>query len=191
MKSDFLKSCYFFITSCPRQLINHNCCFVPCSENHGYADRPSTRLIDLRLRADHCMHRRDIERRGDPCSSAPFRFPDNGLEANRMQTRTTRTLRADRRDPKREAVGPQDLVLARQMWSQHGMVQKRSCATVTTLQFMSLAASDGWLDVIGRDSKTHTCTNKRGDRFTDSPTVPLLPTASLHASAITPNVEMC
>lgn len=67
-----------------------------------------------------------------------------------MQTRTTRTLSSDRRDPKREAVDPQDLVLARQMWSQHGMVQKRSCATVSTMQFMSLAGSSGWLDVVGR-----------------------------------------
>lgn len=57
----------------------------------------------------------------------------------------------DRRDPKREAVDLQDLVLiTRQMWSQHGMVQKRSCATVTTMQFMSLAAGGGWLDVVGR-----------------------------------------
>ncbi|KAI6801309.1 hypothetical protein KC363_g3469 [Hortaea werneckii] len=75
----------------------------------------------------------------------------------------TRTLSSDRRDPKREEVDPQDLVLTRQMWSQHGMAQKRGCATVTTMQFMSLAASGGWLDVFGR---------------------------GLQASAITPNVEM-
>ncbi|GAB1732021.1 hypothetical protein NU195Hw_g6269t1 [Hortaea werneckii] len=91
----------------------------------------------------------------------------------------TRTLSSDRRDLKREAVDAQDLALTRQMWSQDGMAQKRSCATVTTMQFMSLAASGGWLDVVGRD------------RFTDSPTVLLLPTTGLHASAINPNVEMC
>lgn len=121
-----------------------------CSENHGYAEHevdlpsPASGSVHASGRFPSAVFKRDVERCGDP---APSRFLDNGLEANRMQTRT---LSSDRRDPKREAVDAQDLVLTRQMWSQHGMAQKRSCATVTTMQFMSLAASGGWLDVVGR-----------------------------------------
>ena len=111
--------------------------------------------MDLLLQADQCMYR-DASRL--LCSSGTsnsavtlqlcaFSLPRQWTEANRMQTRT---LSSDRRDLKREAVDAQDLALTRQMWSQDGMAQKRSCATVTTMQFMSLAASGGWLDVVGR-----------------------------------------
>ncbi|RMY12976.1 hypothetical protein D0868_02282 [Hortaea werneckii] len=121
---------------------------------------PRMRLNDLRLQADHCMHR---VASGLLCSSGmangavtlqprAFSLPRQwtGSEQNADQDHQDVELRSAR-----SSVDPQDLVLARQMWSQHGMVQKRSCAT------------------------------------TDSPTVPLLPTTRLHASAITPNVEMC